>query len=669
MKKVVLSLVAAMIAVVSFAQPLALRSVQQNLSVAGAKLTTAKKSLGVRPMLKNVQAPSTSLVKKGPRKAAEGEFSVADLAGDYISAMYTYDLDSLGESLVPAIPACETGMVSIEPGEGNEITIYGLLSLYGYEGEESAGVKATVNLEDFTLTIPNNQVIAYDEDYGAIKMVNMDSEGDFTATIYSNGIHIEQIWAATILYQGEEVRYSDFFETMLMFPNGAMSFKGPEEELVETYVAVEQDPETKALTVYNFGNFGAVLDITIESDKTFSIDPTQPVAYYSKQGTYYPYALDEDYLEVISGYCTENTLTSTLDWTFYSDMGYWYGQMGPFTIELAGELEFPAMEVGTLVVAPQGLTTVDYPMSATLYTDVSAPYSSTVKVGWADSTVYIQGLDKDFPEAWVMGKLNEKNYIRIAPTYMGSKDGVSHFFGAYTTEGVDTLVLTYDPELKNMEAAGTVMIYKGMKTINFVYFYNGLVLGVKPSPVALPAGVETTEMPFMGGYMTEDMQEPVQKTGVVQVGRDGQDVYIKGLFEDVIPEGGWIKGTFYNDSIVVFAMNQYTGVLYNNLSAYLVGYDYETSDAGVGMMVYNAENNFFTTVNAFILTRFKSSFSLFTAFYQAGLTIGSNPASIKSVEKASMADKSAYYTLNGVRVAQPTQKGIYIHNGKKIVVK
>ena len=34
-----------------------------------------------------------------------------------------------------------------------------------------------------------------------------------------------------------------------------------------------------------------------------------------------------------------------------------------------------------------------------------------------------------------------------------------------------------------------------------------------------------------------------------------------------------------------------------------------------------------------------------------------------------IADKEGYYTLQGIRVNKPVRAGIYIHNGKKIIVK
>ena len=35
----------------------------------------------------------------------------------------------------------------------------------------------------------------------------------------------------------------------------------------------------------------------------------------------------------------------------------------------------------------------------------------------------------------------------------------------------------------------------------------------------------------------------------------------------------------------------------------------------------------------------------------------------------STVDGNVWYNVNGQRVAQPTQKGLYIHNGKKVIVK
>lgn len=50
------------------------------------------------------------------------------------------------------------------------------------------------------------------------------------------------------------------------------------------------------------------------------------------------------------------------------------------------------------------------------------------------------------------------------------------------------------------------------------------------------------------------------------------------------------------------------------------------------------------------------------------LTIGTETTGINAVESADKANNDAYYTLQGVKTTKPAAKGIYILNGKKVVV-
>ena len=43
--------------------------------------------------------------------------------------------------------------------------------------------------------------------------------------------------------------------------------------------------------------------------------------------------------------------------------------------------------------------------------------------------------------------------------------------------------------------------------------------------------------------------------------------------------------------------------------------------------------------------------------------------SIQHVIEEDMYKNDSFYTLQGVKVAKPTTKGVYIHNGKKILIK
>ena len=84
---------------------------------------------------------------------------------------------------------------------------------------------------------------------------------------------------------------------------------------------------------------------------------------------------------------------------------------------------------------------------------------------------------------------------------------------------------------------------------------------------------------------------------------------------------------------------------------------------------YDATNKVFTSTNMVLASGAKNSLSPYS-FYSAGLTIGTQPDGINAINAdVKSADEGAWYTVNGVRVAAPTQKGLYIHNGKKVVIK
>lgn len=42
---------------------------------------------------------------------------------------------------------------------------------------------------------------------------------------------------------------------------------------------------------------------------------------------------------------------------------------------------------------------------------------------------------------------------------------------------------------------------------------------------------------------------------------------------------------------------------------------------------------------------------------------------INTVEGNKKDDDNVYYTLSGVRVINPTEKGIYIKNGRKVIIR
>ena len=677
MKKILLSMMAALFAVASFAQTAEMKQplTKQFVSMAGAMNATPEKTYSLRSMVKGLQAPASpyKLGKKQALRRAEGEFSVEDLAGDWIQAQMMYDVNQEDYTLVPETPFRMSTDVTIEPGANNEVTIYGLF-------DPEYGITGTVDLDNFTITIPANQVIGTSS-YGDVTMVNATGEGDFVATIYADGIEFEDYWFGSVPYNDSQARYTEIFHSILFIPNAVMQYTDDEGQEVAANLAAIMDEESNVVSVFNFGGFGLCVDIDLLSDKTFSINSNQIVLSYTSYGDYSPYGVSGNYLVDFVGKGTETTLTSDTDWTIYSTKSYWFGLQGPFTIELIDGSEFiyPEAETGELVTLPEGLTAVDYPFSYTLYagSERNVAKQGTVKIAKDGNDFYFQGLDVQIPDAWVKGVYDaEKATVTIPVTFTGVYNSVGHFYAGYGGEdGPKALTLSYDADADNYSYSATVMIYNGAASTTYVYFYNGLFIGEKPQPTTPPAGLETVDMPYKGNYMYVTYDDFEEEAGTLKIGRNGDDVYVQGLFNEDI-EGCWLKGvatTIEDAQYIIFPVNQYVGDLSNGLAAYLVGYmpaEEEGQEGTVGnaVLYFDPETSSYYAITHFILTRSKSSTS-FEAFYQMGLTIGEAATGIDTITADLNKADGTWYNINGMRIARPTQKGLYINNGKKYVVK
>jgi len=691
MKKFLLMLVAAMVTVTSFAQ------LKQRMQVSSfEQLAKPSSERTITPMKYTGKIQSQQLRKHSSARRALA--SASDLEGEYIACSYQYyteqDETTGKTKLVPDTISRKGISARIEATGANTINIYGINSNAYYE---DSPISATVDLETGTITIVAGQTIWSHDTYGDFTMFNM--EGDtgaepFTGTIGDDGsVAIDQLWAEAY-GEGDNFGINGNINLTFLVPvNGTMSYTtdeyddkgaktGNRIEVVQNCF-IEQSEDAKKVTVWNFHNFslGEVVDINVQSDKTFSIAGGEQAVYnHSSLGYIYLWGFDGQYIDDISGTVSETQLKSALGLAYInaSYRGYTYPQ-DLFTIDLTDGSTFalPQAETGELVTLPEGITPVEYPFSYSISVGGERQdLTSKAKVAKSGNDIYFQGLDILIPEAWVKGTLDtEKGTVSIPVTYTGAYEGTPHFFAGYGgNEGPKALTLDYDADADTYSYSATIMIYKGSVTTTYAYYYNGLFLGTKPAPTTAPEGLVTEDMPFKGNYRKENATEAEEVAGTVKVGRAGNDLYVQGLFADEIP-GNWLKGTFttiQNEQYVVFSMNQYVGDLSNNgLSAYLTGYMSSGDGAGGSVsdvyFLYNAEGNYYTAVNPVILTRFKNS-TKYTSFYQAGLTIGNAPTAISNIKDVKN-DDNAWYNLNGVRVAQPTQKGLYIHNGKKFVVK
>lgn len=213
--------------------------------------------------------------------------------------------------------------------------------------------------------------------------------------------------------------------------------------------------------------------------------------------------------------------------------------------------------------------------------------------------------------------------------------------------------------------------------------------------------VYTAVYPF--GYVAEDENALIERYLCDNTGKESVDseAYFDGL--SIFPDAGKKKDGFPNvgmlyriglynnettnsnnnviiknldatDFVVVNSINNYGGNSIHPVVATaeeyyktLAGEDAVYSVATQGTEVKEGEGEAAVGTGVYTLThalyRIDTAITKITIFKQAGAQSG-----VTGVE-AEVEGDNWYYSIDGVRMAEPTRPGIYIHNGKKIIVK
>jgi hypothetical protein len=316
MKKFTLMIIAALMAVTANAQKLEraqfARPMQNRVSMTASPMQS-KVNRVARPMQGKTQSMETIKQLKKAHKAhkAASVSSIDDLTGTWMQIYYS-DFDEAILSTVMEITKTE--------GSENSITING----WWLSGVEP--IEATVDLSEGTIMI--NPQLLYDDP--SLELVNASSETEDAAivgTIEEDGsIFFEDIWAVIgKTEEGEDDPYDYGFYTMLVRPNGKMNYVNGE----ETYsndVYIEQDLE-ETVYVYNFGDYGRTIELTMNSDKTFSVPSGQVFYSYvdyevDEEGEvvdYILYGVKDGYVTSLSASGNETTISFNLPWTGFVD--------------------------------------------------------------------------------------------------------------------------------------------------------------------------------------------------------------------------------------------------------------------------------------------------------------------------------------------------------------
>ena len=216
------------------------------------------------------------------------------------------------------------------------------------------------------------------------------------------------------------------------------------------------------------------------------------------------------------------------------------------------------------VVTPPEKGELEYfTMTGTVYKGDET--TRTVKVVWDpedEDIVYVSGLSYYMPNSFVMGTFNKEGdqVIFKAGQYVGNP-GVDLYFGASTGSNFIDAVAAYDEEEGTFTFSSFLLDNGDPEKFGFyAAWLPGVVLtplgGVPDIPVEIPKDLEYEKMVAIASDYFEDNADYSTYVNVGFYGEIGEgcDVYIQGLSSDV-PEA-WVKGTFENDSIVVFESGQ-----------------------------------------------------------------------------------------------------------------
>lgn len=184
--------------------------------------------------------------------------------------------------------------------------------------------------------------------------------------------------------------------------------------------------------------------------------------------------------------------------------------------------------------------------------------------------------------------------------------------------------------------------------------------------ITIPAGIETSDYIFSANALENGREEATPREAEMKVAFDGNDVYFQGFVVD-LPEK-WAKGTLSEDGkTVTIPSLQYLGqqniMDWFIFDYYLTAVDAEGHNTDI-VFNYDADTQKFTTNQTIVLTDKTEPYWTFTNVVIA------KPGSTGIEHINTTKDnKDTWYNLNGVRIAQPTEKGLYIHNGRKVMLR
>ncbi|MDE5813145.1 MAG: hypothetical protein K2H72_02565 [Muribaculaceae bacterium] len=289
---------------------------------------------------------------------------------------------------------------------------------------------------------------------------------------------------------------------------------------------------------------------------------------------------------------------------------------------------------------------------------------TTAAFGYESKTVTVQNnLQFEVKNAWDFARMTEDE-IKAAgfPAFEVLNSGATSGFNNWTARKRLYYISTTET-VENVDEEGNVTVSPAnIYPFGFIAEDNTTNV-INYSVIDRSAIAETSKSEYFKGLTIFPERGKVDEGGLPNVGM----MYRIGLYNDQTKNNNnnvYIHDLDATDFVVVNYINNYGGNSCHPEVA--TDAEYYALLAGENAVLkasdgtLNEETGLYDI--AYALYRIDTCISKITVYKEAGTD------AVEAVE-ATVAGDNYYYSIDGIRVAEPTRPGLYIHNGKKIIVK
>ena len=290
-------------------------------------------------------------------------------------------------------------------------------------------------------------------------------------------------------------------------------------------------------------------------------------------------------------------------------------------------------------------------------------FARTVGIGFDGDEIWLQGLCKYLPEAWIRGVRSGETCTIASGQFLGAyADAPLYLLGAGPDKRnqeitlKDDIVLTIDGS--RISTQDYLFLSISATNIEYVNYYMGVTLDTEAETTITPPDGLTTEKYTMS-YKASATDTKTQSLRI-DVGLDGEDIYIKGIW-DGLPEA-WVKGRVSGNTVTLDG-GQYLGIYqdteFDKYAMYLTVFNSVT-----GAMIpqvtfdYDALTRTLSAASAPLSIGINKTGYLSVQDYYAPVLTPEEPAGISLTSNDSPSTAN-YYDLQG-RKADKATKGLLI---------